>query len=195
MGKYNLVIWISLFVILMAYIIHFDTENNDMIYLKCSNNREYKVRNMENKEQAVEIIGSVHDKLLKTTQILYEKYPDDPRVIRLNDKFKNTVLCESSGEAGTTSYSINKGEKIVLCVRNKNTNEIVDENVLLFVSLHEISHIMTVSVGHTEEFWDNFKFVLENAQSENIYKCVDYLNKPEEYCGIMVNNSPLTCKT
>ena len=88
MGKYNLVVWISLFIVFMAYMIKSDTENNDMIYLKCSNNKEYKVRNIEKKEEAVELIGKVHDKLLATCKVLHSKYPDDPRVIRLCDKFK-----------------------------------------------------------------------------------------------------------
>jgi hypothetical protein len=193
MGKYTLIVWISLFVIVMSYMINFENQNSEMIYLKCSNNKEYRVKNIVDKEKAVELIGSIHDKLIKTCDVLMTKYPDDERVIRLNEKFKNTILCETNDTDNTTSYSINKGEKIVLCIRNKKTHELVDENVLLFVSLHELSHIMTLSVGHTEEFWNNFKFVLENAQSEKIYKCIDYLKNPQEYCGITVNNTPLVC--
>ena len=44
----------------------------------------------------------------------------------------------------------------------------------MFVAIHEIAHIMTLSVGHTEEFWNNFKFLLENAVELNIYTPVDY---------------------
>ena len=38
-----------------------------------------------------------------------------------------------------------------------------DENTLTFVALHELSHVMTVSVGHKQEFWDNFKFILKES--------------------------------
>ena len=43
-------------------------------------------------------------------------------------------------------------------VYSKRTLE--DENTLLFVSLHEVAHIMTKSIGHTKEFWDNFTFYI-----------------------------------
>ena len=33
----------------------------------------------------------------------------------------------------------------------------------MFVTLHELAHVMTVSVGHTEEFWTNFKFLLTKS--------------------------------
>ena len=40
-------------------------------------------------------------------------------------------------------------------MRLKMELKLVDKNLLLFVALHELSHIMTVSLNHTEEFWDN----------------------------------------
>jgi predicted metal-dependent hydrolase len=35
----------------------------------------------------------------------------------------------------------------------------------MFVAIHEMSHTCTKSVGHKSEFWENFKFLLENAKS------------------------------
>ena len=60
----------------------------------------------------------------------------------------------------------------------------------MFVAIHEIAHIMTLSVGHTEEFWNNFKFLLENAVELNIYTPVDYKKEPEGYCGMNITDNP-----
>jgi WLM domain len=68
-------------------------------------------------------------------------------------------------ENGYTSYSVNKGEKIVMCVRQKD-NSLVPKNVVMYVGIHELSHIMTSDIGHTPEFWDNFKFLLAKGQSD-----------------------------
>ena len=73
------------------------------------------------------------------------------------------------------------------------TNSLVDDNLLLFVALHELSHIMTKSVGHKQEFWDNFKFVLKEAQDNGYYKCIDFSSRPQKYCGIEVTSSPQPC--
>ena len=33
----------------------------------------------------------------------------------------------------------------------------------MFVIIHELSHIMSKSIGHNSEFYDNFKFLLKEA--------------------------------
>ena len=40
------------------------------------------------------------------------------------------------------------------------------------------------------DFWQNFKFLLENAKAANIYQPVDYKKKPKEYCGMKINDNP-----
>ena len=54
-----------------------------------------------------------------------------------------------------TSYTINKGSYIGLCLENK------DINTLFFVLLHELAHVGTKSVGHTQEFLEFFRFLLK----------------------------------
>jgi len=56
--------------------------------------------------------------------------------------------------------------------------------------LHELSHIMTKSIGHKHEFWDNFKFLLENAKTAQIYNPIDYNKNPSEYCGMTLSDNP-----
>ena len=50
---------------------------------------------------------------------------------------------------------------------------------------------MTKSVGHTTEFWDNFKRLLKVAVEHNLYTKEDYSSNPKDYCGIKVSDSPI----
>lgn len=192
------VLWITIFVVFMAFLVQADKTWGDMTYVRCKEGSlsEYRVRNLDDKQEAADILGRTHEKLKKACKYLIVTHPNDDRVIRLNRRFPNTTLAEADGSGKHTSYSINKGEKIVLCLRAKDgTNRFVDENLLLFVALHELSHIMTKSVGHTKEFWDNFKFVLENCQKSKLYQCIDFSRTPMPYCGITVTNSPASCSS
>jgi hypothetical protein len=49
---------------------------------------------------------------------------------------------------------------------------------------------MTKSVGHVDEFWQNFKFLLQNAEKINIYQPIDYKTKPQSYCGMTISDNP-----
>ena len=72
----------------------------------------------------------------------------------------------------------------------KNKESLVNLNVIMFVAFHEMAHIMTLSTGHTEEFWNNFKFILKNAVKIGVYKYIDFASKPLNYCGVKITTSP-----
>ena len=117
--------------------------------------------------------------------------PDDNRVKRLVAGFNPKAIRETLPTSELTAYSENKGEKIAVCLNTtKNGDTLIDPNTLLFVAIHELSHIMTKSIGHKQEFWQNFKFMLENAKASNIYQPIDYKKTPKEYCGMTINDNP-----
>jgi predicted metal-dependent hydrolase len=98
---------------------------------------------------------------------------------------------ESTPDASYTSYSVNKGEKVYMCLRQRNEREeLVDENVITFVALHEMAHIGTHEVGHTPLFWNNFGWLLKRAEALDIYKYTDFRAHPVEYCGIHITDQP-----
>ena len=72
----------------------------------------------------------------------------------------------------------------------KLANELIDENTLTFVALHELAHIMSKTIGHNTEFWNNFKFLLEHAVKIGIYDPIDYKKKPKKYCGMTISDNP-----
>jgi predicted metal-dependent hydrolase len=120
------------------------------------------------------------------------KYPKRKEVIRLIENFKPNNISESSKNSKYTSYSLNKGEKIVFCLRSKDKQQkLVEENVMMFVALHELGHVMSKSIGHTEEFWTNFKFLLKEAIKAKVYTKQDFRKKPVKYCGTNITDTPL----
>ena len=73
----------------------------------------------------------------------------------------------------------------------EDTCDVLYENIMMFVALHELAHIMTKSVGHTDEFWDNFRYLLKKAIKLGVYKDVNFEKNPVDYCGTKITNSPL----
>jgi hypothetical protein len=94
---------------------------------------------------------------------------------------------ETPGDEKYTSYTVNKGEKIYFCLRSKVLNEIHDMNTLLYVVIHEMAHVACPEYGHTPLFYSIFRFLLQVSIKIGIYKDVDYRFKPQEYCGMTIN--------
>ena len=67
----------------------------------------------------------------------------------------------------------------------------MDINTMMFVVLHEMGHLSSESIGHTDEFWENFKWILEESINIGIYIKQEFNKKPIEYCGMSITSSPL----
>ncbi len=166
---------------------------NDVKLVKSSlDNHEYLVRNTSDSQKAADVLSQLRSKLTNVVDTLATKYPDDPRTKLLKKRFNPFKISESSATSEHTSYSVNKGEKIVFCLRQKDTKQdLHDLNTITFVALHELAHIMTTSIGHTREFWDNFRFILKHSIQYGFYTRQNFRNKPIKYCGTMITDSPL----
>ena len=153
--------------------------------------RKYLVRNLKDKQEAADLLAKIRENLVKISQELKKKNQDNVDIDRMINNFNPDNLSESTHENKYTSYSVNKGEKIVFCLRSKDEKQkLVDLNIMMFVALHELAHTMTKSVGHTPEFWNNFRILLRNARKLGIYKRVNYNEKPVEYCGTKITDDP-----
>lgn len=164
--------------------------------MKGPDGREYDMQNLPDKETAVKLMAEIRGNLVK----LYEHYKEtpgldqDPPVGRFLARFSPDVFVENEMSSSDTSYSENKGQKIVVCLRDKTAPPkypLVDKNTVMFVMLHEMAHIMTETIGHTQEFWSNFKRVLGDAVKIGIYHPVNYAHQPVKYCGIQITDSPI----
>lgn len=188
--------FITLFIIgiiVLCIYIKYESKHSEVIFIKSNvDNKTYLVRNLPDKQQAANLLAKMNKNILILLEYMKKTMPDDDRVKRFQQKFNSDSISESSSNSKYTSYSVNKGEKIVFCIRSRNSkNKLVDLNTLMFVSLHEMSHIVTLSIGHTDEFWNNFKWILDASLITKIYKKHNYRSNPVKYCGIEITDSPL----
>ena len=165
--------------------------NEGLIKVKSNiDNEEYTVQIKDDANEAADLIATIKNKLNTLLEHLERTYGNsDNRIINLKQNYRPNKLSEGVTTPGYTSYSVNKGEQIVLCLRNK--DKLVDINTMMFVVLHEFAHLATESIGHTEEFWTNFKWILEESTNIGIYVKQDFKNKNVDYCGIKITSTPL----
>ena len=192
---YNIVYLIAIITIIIY--IFYSYYNPKLIYVKSKiDNKTYIVRNIEKKEEAADLLANVSKRLNILIEKFKEKYGNENEKINLLiSRFNSHEIRESLPKANQTSYSLNKGERIVLCLRARNSKEsLTDINTLMFVALHELAHVMSISVGHNMEFWNNFRFILAHAITWKIYNSTDYKKNPKKYCGIKITESPLDNK-
>jgi hypothetical protein len=158
--------------------------------------QSYDMQNLPNKEAAVKLMSSIRTDLVK----LYEHYRGDvalsadPPVSRFIQRFSPDVFVENDMSSSDTSYSENKGQKIVVCLRDKKSPPqypLIDKNTIMFVMLHEMAHLMTETIGHTQEFWTNFRRILQDAVQVGIYHPVNYAQSPTPYCGMTITDTPI----
>jgi len=192
MNEFITIIIVS--IIILSVFMYYEERFTELCYTKSTiDNKEYLVRNRDDKVDAANLLANVSKKLNKLVKYLALEMPDDPRIQRLEKRFKPEKISETISNTKHTSYSVNKGEKIVFCIRTKDEKqELIDINTILFVGIHELAHIMTVSIGHTDEFWNNMKFLLKYADKQKIYKYVNYNQQPVSYCGTTITDSPYT---
>jgi len=193
MEKHGIFFYIFIAVILLLCLrIYYDS---DAFNLKCiiasKDGNTYCVREREKLELAANLLADVTQKMKDMVAYMKQKHPEDPRTIRLVEGFNPKKVSETLPTSEFTAYSENKGEKLAFCVNTtKKGNKLIDENTLTFVALHELSHIMTESIGHKDEFWNNFRFLIDEAQKIKVYTPEDYKIKPKEYCGMTINDNP-----
>jgi hypothetical protein len=170
--------------------------NKDTLQLKCVistvDGNKYCVRDRKEVASAADLLARVTEKCKKLVDYVFKKYPNQDNVLRLYDGFNPKQIMETLPTSEHTAYSENKGEKIAFCLNKDkhNNNELIDENTLTFVAIHELSHVATQSIGHKSEFWSNFKFLLEEAKEAGIYVPKDYKSSPQEYCGMKITDNP-----
>jgi hypothetical protein len=185
------IVIIIIIIIAISFYLNSDTFNLTCVIAKRDGNT-YCVRESDRIQESVELLAEVTERMKKMVDILHEKYPKDKRVERLVGNFNSNRIVETLPTSEFTAYSEGKGAKLAFCLRkHKNQMKLIDINTLTFVALHELTHLMTESIGHHQEFWTNFKFMLKNAVSEGLYRPVDYGKHPTDYCGLMIDDNPL----
>jgi hypothetical protein len=160
--------------------------------------QKYLVQDLPNKKEAAEMLATIKGNMDKIAAFYgQEEFVSDPTAKNLVDRYNPRSIMENSMTSPDTSYSENKGEKIVICLRDK-TNPpgypLIELNTVMFVVLHEMAHLMTTELStgkHTPEFWANFRRLLQDASQIGVYNPINYSRSPVPYCGMEITDSPL----
>lgn len=181
-------ILLVIFVIIIT-LIYLENRNSELTYVTCKkDNNKYLVRNTKDRASGADTLAEV----CRRNELLIDHLKKNNKFNQLVAKYNSRNISESMASSNYTSYSVNKGDKIVLCIRDKSKEgKIIDINTIMFVTIHELAHIETKSIGHTPEFWDNMKKLLIISEEIGIYKGEDYSTHPKKYCGLTISNTPL----
>jgi hypothetical protein len=152
----------------------------------------YLVKNTEYSQEAADTLAKLNQKasiLLKHLHNIKSSSIFKKNIELLSQRYSQDILGENILNHGT-SYTINKGSYLGMCIVDKK-NKIYDANTLMFVLLHELSHLGCESIGHTEEFIKFYQFILKESISLGIYDYSNYSKVSIEYCGISINSTPI----
>lgn len=195
-SKFILFIVIVVFFILILSILYkYHLLERFLEYRNSSNGKRYGIQEkLKDSPEALELLAKIDNNMTTFVTKLQAKHPNDSRVQRLVKGYKHVKMEETTEEPGddNTSFTINKGELVSICLReDKHDRPFHDYNTLCFVVIHELAHIASVSEGHNLEFIENFKFLLKEAVSMGYYSPIDYSKNPFMYCGkVKVTNNP-----
>lgn len=188
-----IIIILILILFFIIYMFYNKTYSKDNLVRQIStvDNNEYFVRNIEDKSIAANTLANIKKNIKKLVLHLKNNISEhDSEEEYINNLIKRTKqinIMETPDNDDSTSYTINKGEKIFICLRSKLLNEIHDINTIMYVVIHELAHVACPEYGHTPLFTKIFKFLLKEAKKINIYNPIDYRKYPQDYCGMTIN--------
>jgi hypothetical protein len=165
------------------------------------------LQDKDNYENAAEVLYNIDNNLILLINHITKKYYNNQLnlpikkykiikniIYKLQKNYNSHSLKENfpSEPGKDVSFNINKGDHISLCLRDfKNPKNFHEFNDIMFVAIHELAHSCSKSYGHDDEFWYNFKFLLENAIEINIYQNINYYLNPVTYCSMKITYNPI----
>ena len=179
-----------LIIIYLIYLLY----NINIVQLETLEGTKYVIynNNINEKKNLLNIVIENMFKLKKYLVANKDKFPEYEEYInQLDNNFtkERTYIYETNPLSNFTSYSVNKGEELSICLKSKETNNLHDVNLLMYVTIHEMSHFACPEIGHTPLFQKIFKLFLHEAVNLGLYEKIDYSTNPIEYCGIKLTSS------
>lgn len=184
----------SLIFILMIiiFIKLFYIDDNNLVMLKSKVDEDFHlVQELPDKTKAADMMAEIKNRIEKLINYLISTYPENEDIKRLTGKYNENNIRETSINDSGTSYSVDKGQEVYLCLRDKESLKLHQINILMFVTIHELAHIMSKTYGHNDEFNKNFIFLLKNSVKIGIYQNIDYSKNNKNFCGMTVDSNPL----
>ena len=182
-----------IFAVLGFFIIKFCFMDNVAPFVSQYDGQNYDVRKVGDvviTQTAANYLAIINAKINQLVDYMnLHNLPDPDTAKRLYHRWLECELKETNSHEKSAAYTLNKSSEIRLCIRDQNGN-FEDPNVSMFVILHELAHVASISYNHTEEFKNNFSYITHLASSLGLYKPDDFSKHPKTYCGVTINTSP-----
>ena len=191
MKKEKLLKFIYLFFIISCVVVFYYYIYDGTEYMVSTiDGKSYKVQDGPDMQIRVDSLAILNDKLNTIVNNLKNSNSNSYAVQKLIKNWDRGVTIKEIGKMETdAAYVINK-QYMSFCLRDINNNM----NLLTYVGIHELSHIMSDEIGHGKEFVKNFEFLLNYAktlkyQGEPLYIPLNQTKTPDNYCGVSLENS------
>lgn len=181
-------------ILIFIYIFLFINRNN-VIYVESKSGSKFLVHKDNLKQEKAELLGNIVEKMyilknyLVTNIDKFSEYKEYINQLSTNFTQSRTLIYETDPESNLTSYSVNKGEELSVCLKSKKTGKLHEINLLIYVIIHEMSHFACPEIGHGELFKKIFKKFTQEAINIGIYKQENFESNPVEYCGMILSSS------
>ena len=172
-------------------------------YMKSTvDNNYYRVRKGSDQQTKADILAIINGKF----KIIVDNLRNDPvysqktAVRRLINNWDAGVTIKEIGHMESdAAYVINK-KHMSFCLQKKDDLVLEDLNLITYVGIHELAHIMSAEIGHGSEFKENFQFLLDYSgkiiyydpllkRNLPLYIELKKLNTRDSYCGVSLENS------
>jgi hypothetical protein len=160
--KINESILISI-IIIFIYILYLINKNK-LTLVEANNNVKFMVYNDKNKVESANLLATLVDRMYKLRNNLinnkkkYQEYEQYIDLLEKNFNNERTYIYENIPDSDLTSYTINKGEELSICLKSKTTGNFHDINLLMYVAIHEMAHMACPEIGHDDLFKKIFLF-------------------------------------
>jgi hypothetical protein len=188
-----MIIYVILAIVIYYIIFYKKVFHSDNLVLEKStlDGESYLVQNKSDKLQTANKLAFIKANIKSIINYLKNNKDNYPLKKNSIEKFLSrtkiiNIKERPEHETDYTSYTINKGDMLVFCLRSSYLQNIHDNNTIMYVVIHELAHVFSDGYGHGEEFVENFKFLLQISKKINIYEPINYLKTPQEYCGMTI---------
>lgn len=191
---------VIIFITLLLWELYITSEHPERLTVSVIDGKPYTVKKrFSDHQKASDILAklnSINQTIIDHMEKKYNGTENEDDIAFLAENYNGDVLSEHTPKTTfNTSYVLNKGDLIKICLRDPKTKEFHDFQTILFVNLHELSHLLDREYGHNKSFWDSFRSVLKEAVELGVYKPRNYRIHPVKYCGLTITSSPLFGQT
>lgn len=201
MAKYSK-IWITVIVIFVGYIFYKFFYDGTVLVKSTLDGQYYSVRNSSDKQLRADLLANIKYKfsILITNLNSDSTLKNDTAVQRLINNWNSGISIKEIGNMeNDAAYVINK-KYMSFCLQKSNKVTLPEINLITYVAIHELAHVMSLEIGHGSEFIQNFEFLLNYAKKINYYDkllneeiplfiSLKELDTSNSYCGVKLTNS------